>query len=400
MPRLFEDTALAVAAHILTSGPISRADAARDLGLSAATLTRLVRPLVDAGLLEDRRVGASATGMGRPTRLLEFPTHDRLFIGANITRTRVHVVLTDCRAKILHHVALPLDGVGPDVVAAAARRGILECWDVLGERVRGGAEGRICAVGVSLGGVVRDGVVEQSRFLDWTEVSLQDLLDLPEELPTPVVVNDAIALTELERWFGLGREVPDFVVATVGAGIGHGVVHGRHAVHSPLSGQGMTSHLPLYGAHGMCHLGHVGCADGVLTSPAVLGAARTGRSIASTDGSPHDLEDLVEMADAGDTVCRRTIEDFARHLAVHAVTVCGAAMVFDIVLDGEAVTLLSSEWASGFDAHIAEFRRPGAPTLRVHRRSGKFERWAQAAAVSAIIWWLEASVEHEDLGSV
>ncbi|MDN6565687.1 MAG: ROK family transcriptional regulator [Actinomyces sp.] len=393
MPRLFDDSAMAVAAHILTAGPISRADAARDLHFSPASLTRLVRPLIDGGLVGDRAVGASLTGMGRPTRLLEFADRDHRFVGVNITKTRVHAVVVDCRATVTNSFDMPLADTGTRTVSSVVRQAILRCVRECSPTDPARAASGVRGIGISLGGTVRAGTAIRSRFLGWSGVPLVALLDLPSELPTPLLVNDVEALTELERWFGLGGESGNFVLATVGAGIGHGVVHGRRSVTSPVSGYGMTSHLPLLGVSGMCQYGHQGCADGALTTASVLARARMGRSNIALDARPSTLDELVEMADGGDVACQRTIEGFGAALAVYVQVVCNSAMVTDVVLDGELVTLLDSVWARTFRQQLGDFRGPHLPPLDVHLRSGRFERWAQAAATTAIIQWLTHGVE-------
>ncbi|MGH8918129.1 MAG: MarR family transcriptional regulator, partial [Actinomycetes bacterium] len=69
MPSAPEQTSLAegwaaldgshrlVAVEVLRHGPLARAELSRRLGLSAGSLTRLARPLIDAGLLVE---GATA----------------------------------------------------------------------------------------------------------------------------------------------------------------------------------------------------------------------------------------------------------------------------------------------------------------------------------------------------
>ena len=114
MFRLYEDSALATAAHILTAGPISRADAARDLLLSGATLTRLVRALVDSGLVNDSQIGTPQSGIGRPTQLLEIPEDAHHFIGINLTSSAVYGVLTDARANPLSTLSEPLTAREPE----------------------------------------------------------------------------------------------------------------------------------------------------------------------------------------------------------------------------------------------------------------------------------------------
>lgn len=390
MPGLYEDSALATAAHVLTRGPLSRADVARDLGLSGGTLTRLVRPMIDAGLMRDDRIGASSSGMGRPTQLLEIPAADHLFIGVNVTATAVHAVLTDARARILHTAVAPIMETAPTSVAALIERsvaGLVAAAAVDPARLRG--------AGVSAGGPVQEGVILHNRFLGWEDVEFSALLGRRggalDGLPR-TMANDVVALTTLEQWFGLGLDLTDFLLVTVGAGVGHGMVHGRRVVVSPLSGYGVTSHLPVWGAHGVCHYGHVGCADGALTTPAVLARARGGRAVERDDGRPADLADLADLALAGDAAARRAVGDFGRDLAVYLQEVGAAAMVSDVVLDGEGVTLLDCPAASTFGENLESFRSPRMPPLRVHRRSGTFDRWAQGAACTAIVTWLESQV--------
>jgi len=387
VPRLYDDSALAVAAHVLTEGPISRADVARELRLSGATLTRLVRPLVNAGLIDDRGVGTPQTGVGRPTQLLEIPPAAHHFIGINVTSSAAHAALTNACGQTLASEAVPLRDTDPYVVAGQ----IHEIVDSLAGQQGFGRE-QLRGIGLSLGGQLSDGVVEDSRFLGWHNVDLLALIGPVYGVPISLR-NDLVALTMLEQWFGLGRTHPSFVVTSVGSGIGHGVVHHSRAVAPIFGGHGTTSHIPLAGARGVCQYGHIGCANGALTSRAVLARAHAGRYIIADDSRPDSLDDLVALAHDGDLSCQNTIAEFSRNLATYMQTVCGAAMTTDAVLDGEAVALLGTPWASGFDESLSCFHSPKLPQLRIHRRSGSFDRWARGAAVTAIVAWLETQVE-------
>lgn len=54
-----------------------------------------------------------------------------------------------------------------------------------------------------------------------------------------VVENDVAALVEAETWFGAGRGLDRFVVLTIGAGIGYGLVLGGSRVASVEDGRGV-----------------------------------------------------------------------------------------------------------------------------------------------------------------
>lgn len=387
MLRFYDDSALAVAAHVLIEGPVSRADLARELGLSGATLTRLVRPLINGGLIDDGGIGVPQTGVGRPTQLLEIPPAEHHFVGINLTSTTVHAALTDARSQGLAGQATKLRSTDPHSVAEQIRETIA----TLVEQQQSGWQ-HLRGIGISLGGQVSGGVVEHSRFFGWDDVDLLSMVGPVQDLPV-LLHNDLVALTMLEQWFGLGRTHPSFMVTSVGSGIGHGLVHHGRAVDPVFRGHGTTSHIPLAGAHGVCQYGHLGCANGALTTGAVLSRAGAGRSITVGDSRPHDLDDLVALARAGDLSCCNAIAEFSQNLATYVQTVCSAAMVVDAVLDGEAVPLLETPWASGFDEQLTRFHNPRLPALNVHRRSGSFERWARGAAATAIVHWLETQVD-------
>ena len=67
------------------------------------------------------------------------------------------------------------------------------------------------------------GVLHQSPFLDWRDVPLREMVS--ERMGLPVVIeNDVNALAVAEQWFGAGSSFSSFVVVTVGAGVGCGIV--------------------------------------------------------------------------------------------------------------------------------------------------------------------------------
>ena len=89
-----------VALEVLINGPISRAQIARRLDLSAGSLTRLSQPLIEAGLIVE--VGEHASGQaGRPSRLLDVIPESRHFIGLKLTGDEVLGAVIDLRANVI-----------------------------------------------------------------------------------------------------------------------------------------------------------------------------------------------------------------------------------------------------------------------------------------------------------
>ena len=78
----------AVAIEVLTGGPLSRSAVARRLGMSGASLTRLAKPLIDAGLLVEAPTEAAPPAQGRPAQPLDIVDGPWHFVGLKITGDR------------------------------------------------------------------------------------------------------------------------------------------------------------------------------------------------------------------------------------------------------------------------------------------------------------------------
>jgi len=221
LPRL-PRAARAIAQQVLLYGPQPRNEIARRLELSAGSVTRLTRPLIDAGILveQDALRGVSH---GRPTLPLDVAADAHEFVGAKLTADHLYLVITDLRSRVVAERSVPLVGREPAEVA-----------DLIVATMRE-LNGRptLRAIGVTVGGRTRDrSTVVSAPFLGWTEVPLGAMLTTAAGLPA-VVDNDVVALTESLHWFGAGRGLDRFAVLTIGAGIGYALVVHDRIVRSP-----------------------------------------------------------------------------------------------------------------------------------------------------------------------
>src|SRR5687768_5594242 len=69
-----------VALEVLLHGPLSRSELARRLGLSPGSVSRLTKPLLDAGMLVEAGVKREAR-IGRPSLPLDVVESSRHFVG-------------------------------------------------------------------------------------------------------------------------------------------------------------------------------------------------------------------------------------------------------------------------------------------------------------------------------
>lgn len=358
-----------VALAVLLDGPLPRSEIARRLGLSAGTLTRLSKPLLDAGLLVETE-GAHAPS-GHPTRPLDVDEDAHHFVGVKLTEHTAHVAVTGLRARVVASDETLLLSTDPTDVVETVARLVDAAVDAAGVRAT------VRAVGTSLGGQVGPGgVVLDARFLRWHGVALGERLSAALGLPV-VVDNDLLSLSRAEQWFGAARGSDHFAVITVGEGVGYSyAVHGQ-VVDSPDAGLGTVGHLPLDPNGPLCRLGHAGCADAMLSTAAITTRASLGH------GRQLHLDEVYDLAEAGDPVARRVVDDSARALGRLVALVGNLVMPQRIIISGEGVRL-AEVGAGPLAEAVAAGRSPQAAPLPVEVHVTGFTEWARGAAVTAI----------------
>ncbi|GAB4004837.1 ROK family transcriptional regulator [Glycomyces albus] len=353
--------------ELLTNGPKSRAEIARELGISRASLTRVTRTLIEQGLVTDGAVELRGA-TGRPSEVLHVRPEGRRFLGVKLTGDRLFAVVTDLTARALAEYDEPLASRSvEDVVAQIG--GVYE-------RLADDSPG-MAAVGIGLAGDVASvagrQIVLESPFLGWREAPLTDLVR--ERLPVPAVAeNDVRALTAAEHWFGVGAGYESMVLITVGAGIGVGMVVDGKVVTGAHGKAGGLDHLPVDPGGPRCERGHRGCVDAYLSNAAIVAALRT---------PGLDYASVVDLARGGDPAARHAFRDAGHALGVLAGTLANTLDPQKIVITGDGIAVTEFARAE-LDTAMAMNRHPGAAPIGLDIQPFEFAEWARAGAVLAI----------------
>lgn len=360
---MLTDSEAALAEAVLLHGPITRQSLSSRLGLSAGSLTRLVKPFLNRGLFVELQEASDGL-VGRPIKPLDIGRGLPVYAGVKITCDMVHSVATDVRANALDNHDVTLQGHSPSTVVSAVAKAVANL-DVP----------RIAALGVSLGGSVSHGVVRRAPFLEWEEIPLQNMLE--EALGMPVALeNDLVALAEAERWFGLGKGLPGFVIITIGAGIGYALVANNMVVRSHDAGLGPAAHIQVSPVGPRCHEGHIGCAQAMLTDEYIAKATSTalGRAV--------DREEALTLA-PHEPAARAVIEASGQALGRLIALATNLSLQSEVVLAGEGIALFPLVEESVRHT-ILEHRDPLASVVTLHVDDSGFDAWARGAAVVAI----------------
>ncbi|WP_367127610.1 ROK family protein [Saccharothrix sp. HUAS TT1] len=352
------DIARDVLLDVLVHGPLSRAEIADRLHLSRPTLTRVTRSLMLEGLLVegDTRPRPSA---GRPSEMLHVRGAAHHFLGVKLTADRLHATMTDLTTVPVATTEEPLRSHDPDDVVDQIARVAARLPTATG-------------VGVTLGGVVLDGVVVRDEHLGWIDVPLKSAVTRATGVPT-AVGNDVQALTAAQHWFGPGAGLTSMAVITVGAGVGTGLIANGALVEGAHGLPPRFSHTLVDTGGPLCGCGRRGCVSSYLLTHVML-RRLTGRPT---------YDQALDRARAGDPEARQVFDEAGYALGVLIGTVANATDPQKVLLTGEGLPLYEVSAQLVHDGIEDTFDDdPGLIDLDV--RPFDFSEWARSSAALAV----------------
>ncbi len=208
-------------------------------------------------------------------------------VGIDIGGTNTVFGVVDARGQILYSGAIKT-GNYPDIN------------DYVSELAKGlklvieQAGGKDVIKGIGVGapnGNFFNGCIEFAPNLPWKEkIPLAQLIS--EKVGIPVALtNDANAAAIGEMTYGAARGMKDFIVITLGTGVGSGIVIGGNLVYGHDGFAGELGHVIMRRNNGrLCGCGRTGCLEAYASA---TGVARTAREYLDIRKDPSLLRDLV-----------------------------------------------------------------------------------------------------------
>ncbi|HEU4466632.1 MAG TPA: ROK family transcriptional regulator, partial [Agromyces sp.] len=241
---------------LYTQGAQSRADVARQTGLTRVTVSDLVAELIGEGLVVELGQREDARP-GKPATLIDVDRTGFHIVALDLSEhTRFRGAVLDLDGGIVAQAEVALDGA----TGERAVELVLELLDGLLALTNA----RVLGIGVGAPRVVvPDGVVHSAPNLGWTDLPLQERLAAAFHLPVHVA-NDANVAVLAEHASAPG----DLILVKVGHGVGAGLIVGGRPVLGAGSAAGEIGHV-VVGTDGgpRCACGKHGCLEAWLAVP-------------------------------------------------------------------------------------------------------------------------------------
>jgi len=356
----------AILAHLGANGPASRADLARTLNVSPALMTTLTKDLLAEGLLVE--LEHSPSQGGRPARMLGIVSSAGRAVGVKVVADHVAFVEVGIDGVVRRSASEPFD--------ASANTMLADLTSLLKRFIEGGSNEPLLGIGVGVPGSVDNqgnGLVDSSQ-LGWSQVPIG--ATLRRELSLPVLVeNNVNALAVAERLHGIGRQHENFLVLTIGTGVGAGIVVDGVVLRGFAGGAGEVGHIPVSSDGPLCQCGNVGCLEAFIGEAALVRIARERGVIGEHSG----MAALRTEADADNPDAARIFSE-AGHLLGR--TLAGIVHTLDpeiVIVLGEG-TAAWKHWSYGFEPALRSSLIPSRRGVGVAVETWQDESWAQGAA--------------------
>ena len=320
---------------VKSEGPVSRTEIVRLSGLSPATVSEITADLIAEGLIREKTAGDS-TG-GRPPILLTLTQDAAYVVGLKLAEAHVSAAITDIEANILSTLTVPAAGMH------AVERAVVTLGEVVEQVIAEASvpRERVTGVGIGLAGVIdaEGGLCRFSPILGWRDVPLKQLVE--ELIGIPVYIdNDVNTLAMAEKWFGAGQDVDDFLVVTVGRGVGLGIVVNGQFYRGTRGGGGEFGHTVLAPDGPLCDCGKRGCLEAYVADPALVRAAQEAVARSELSGVSADeltVERVTELAQAGNETLRAIFGQAGKVLGMGIANLLNILNPALVIVSGEGV---------------------------------------------------------------
>ena len=323
----------AVLWSVYLSQSCSRYELSATTGLSAASVTNVIRELMDEGIVIE--TGLAESDGGRPRAMLGMNPGYGYVIGVDIGESRTRVELFDLTMTERAKVEYPLDRFAEHDVDVVVRQIVSGLSTVLGDS--GIDQDAILGVGVGVPGIIERGseVLVHGQTYGWDAVPLERLLRAHTDLPLRFD-NGAKTMGQAELWFGAGQGAQNAIVVLIGSGVGASLISGGATYQGATSSAAEFGHVTVVVGGRKCRCGSTGCLEAYAGAEAIL--ERYGRPMAADD---QELA-LAELMDAAGTspLAAAILDETAQYLGAGIGTLINLFNPERVILGGWAGLLL------------------------------------------------------------
>jgi transcriptional regulator of PTS gene len=286
-------------------GPISRVDLSKRAQLAPASITKIVRELVEAHLVKETEY-QDVGSRGRPAIGLVLDTEAWHYVSGRISSGSITLTLRDLSSKRVVEDQIPL----PDSHSELLLNRILSEVEQFFIRHQDKLE-RMTAIAITMPGIIDApaGIVHKMPYYAVDEMLLGPALEQRTGLPV-YLQHDICAWTMAETLYGASRGCRNVIQVVIDHNVGAGVITAGRVLHAGSRSVIEMGHTQVDPGGKRCYCGNHGCLETVASIENILEIAQqrlNGSTSSLLRDSPLSVESLCDAALAGDQLAKDII---------------------------------------------------------------------------------------------
>lgn len=352
-----------------TQKTLSRAKLAVETGLNPSTVSSIISDLIEENFIRETDWIQPVTG--RPGRLLEINPSGGCALGLEINVDYIEILLTDFGVNILWRLRQstnPQDN--QERIFEQVNEMIQSALSEIQKH-----QLKLLGAGVGVPGVVdvAKGWLKIAPNLRWTNVPIREMLE--RQLNCPIYIeNEANAAALGEYYFGVTRNIRNFIYLSAGVGLGSGIIIDGKLFRGMSGFAGEAGHMTLDVNGELCSCGKYGCWETFVGPRAVekhvqtsikSGAHSLLEQMAGGDLNKISFDLVLDAATRGDQTSIEALKKVGFYLGVGIANLVNLFDVEVIVLGG-ALNKASSFILSDIESAVSKnVLAPGRESLSI-----------------------------------
>lgn len=288
--------------EILKNSPISRAKLSEMTGLNKSTVSSQVNTLMKENLVFE--IGQGQSSGGRRPVMLVFNKKAGYSVGIDVGVDYINGILTDLEGTIVldqhHHLECSSPEITKDILI-----------DMIHHFIANMPQSPYGLIGI---GICVPGLIDKNQKIvfapnsNWRDIDLKSFIQ--EKFNVPVFIeNEANAGAYGEKVFGAAKNHDNLIYASIGTGIGIGVIINNHLYRGVGGFSGEMGHMTIDFNGPKCSCGNRGCWELYASEKALLKSLQT-------KGEKVSCQDIIDLAHLNDIETLHALQNFGFYLGI------------------------------------------------------------------------------------
>lgn len=288
--------------QIINHPNISRAEVAKQTKLNKATISAIVKNLIDQSYVIETGIGQSSSSGGRKPVLLRINKHAGMSVSFDIRYDKISYMAAFLNGEVNLKKEIEMK-IDKDNIVSVIENIVDHFQKTMTETPFG-----IIGITIAIHGTVSNNKIHFTPYYNINKISLAQLLE--ERLQLPIFIENEANLAALAE-STYDTEHNNLISCSIHTGIGAGIIIDQKLYRGFKGKSGEIGHTTLYPGGVQCPCGNKGCFEQYCSEQALLHNYQEAQQNPSLT-----IEDLITNYKKNDPTTTEIVDTFAKNLSI------------------------------------------------------------------------------------